>query len=381
MQEKNKKHILFITTGLGVGGAEIVLSKLVFGLKDDFQLEVISLVGKGDIATKIRAAGIVVHELNFTNIFSVFANFYKFYLIIAKFKPDIIQGWMYLGNLFACFARLFYARTAKLFFGIRQSLGHIFVNKWSTLVIVFLGALFSRKADEIIYNSVAGKNDHEKYGYVKKNSIIIDNGVDTEVFCPVSNNHDLLCDELGISHHSFLIGTIGRLHPVKDYQTFIKAADIMVSLNDKTHFIMVGSNLDNDNKFFKDLIKLYPKLKERVHLLGQRTDIPYIMSSLDIFTNCSLSEGVSNCLGEALSCGVICVATDAGDARRIIGDVGIVVPTRNPQELALAWQKVIGFSQEKRVEYSRLARQKIKQQYSLEQMISNYKKIYTLCAG
>jgi glycosyltransferase involved in cell wall biosynthesis len=69
--------------------------------------------------------------------------------------------------------------------------------------------------------------------------------------------------------------------------------------------------------------------------------MPAVYSSFDVSTSCSLSEGFSNTLAEAMACGVPCVATDAGDARLILGDTGIVVESRNPAALAEAWQRLL----------------------------------------
>lgn len=66
-----------------------------------------------------------------------------------------------------------------------------------------------------------------------------------------------------------------------------------------------------------------------------------VNSAFDVATSCSLSEGFSNTLAEAMACGVHCVATNVGDSRVLIGETGLVVPARNPQSLADAWDSVL----------------------------------------
>jgi glycosyltransferase involved in cell wall biosynthesis len=72
-----------------------------------------------------------------------------------------------------------------------------------------------------------------------------------------------------------------------------------------------------------------------------RNDMAAVYSAFDVSTSCSLSEGFSNTLAEAMACGVPCVATDVGDARVILGETGLVVGSRNPTALAQAWERML----------------------------------------
>lgn len=370
-----KKKVLFITTGLGVGGAERVLSRLIFELKEEYNIEIISLLGSGVFASKIRNMGIRVYELDFNKIYLMPFYLYKFFSIACKFKPEIIHGWMYHGNLFAFLARLVCARLAGLFFGIRQSLECLAVEKKMSRVVIYLNSFFSKFVDRVVYNSYAGRKTHEDYGFCKEKSIVICNGIDVDSFLPSKDNHDLLCDELGISRDGFLIGIVGRYHPVKDHATFVRAASRFLSNNSRAHFVMVGLGVDCNNKDLMDLIAEYPELKSHVHMLGVREDVAYINSALDISTNCSLSEGFSNTICEALACGVICVATDVGDSKAIIGDERFIVPIKSPEKLSNVWKLVINMPQDERSLCSRVLRERIVNNYSVDLMVSKYKKL------
>src|SRR5437762_2367360 len=86
------------------------------------------------------------------------------------------------------------------------------------------------------------------------------------------------------------------------------------------------------------LFRLENGLDGRVHLMGCREDIARLTAALDIASSSSaFGEGFSNALGEAMACAVPCVATDVGDAARIVADTGRVVPPRNPEAMAAAW--------------------------------------------
>jgi len=359
-----KKKLLFIISGLGVGGAETALYTLLKNLKGIFEIEVIALTQGGVLAEKIDALGIPTHILNFKKIPSLLQTVRHFHKVTKNFQPDIIQGWMYHGNLFAHLARLFSPKS-KVFLCIRQSLEDLKGEKKLTKAIITLDAKLSKQADKIIYNSYAGQRDHEGYGYAQGKGIVLPNGFDTHRFHPQKDAHQTLCASLHIDPQSLLIGIIGRSHPVKDHATFIQAAELLSHPN--AHFILIGEGVNR--------LEIPPSLQTKMHLLDLREDIPFLTAALDILTSCSLSEGLPNTLCEAMACGILCIATDVGDSKRIMGDTGILIPVRSPQALAQGWETLLALPAQERNKRSQKARKKICQEYSIQKLITTYQAI------
>ncbi len=118
-------------------------------------------------------------------------------------------------------------------------------------------------------------------------------------------------------------------------------------------------------------------LQKRFHLLGRRSDIPRITAALDLATSSSSSgEGFSNVIGEAMACGVPFAATNIGDATRIIGETGKVVPPREPAALAAAWNGLLSLPVEQRTALGAAARQRIEEHFSLSAVAAQYAALY-----
>ena len=90
----------------------------------------------------------------------------------------------------------------------------------------------------------------------------------------------------------------------------------------------------------------------------------------------SFGEGFPNVIGEAMACGVPCVATDVGDSKLIIGETGIIVPARDPQKLSGAWISLLNMDDKNRVELGLTARQRIIKHYHLEMIQKKYLDLY-----
>ena len=141
--------------------------------------------------------------------------------------------------------------------------------------------------------------------------------------------------ELGLSENVILVGLIARFDAMKDHETFFKAAGLLIRRLPGVHFMLAGAGVSIENA---PLARMVCKngLNGAVHLVGPRDDVPRLTAALDLGTSASIGEGFCNAIGEAMACAVPCVATDVGDAARIVADTGRVVPPRNPEALAAA---------------------------------------------
>lgn len=372
----NRINILHLITELNTGGAEMMLYRLVTRMDHTkFRHMVVSMTDVGPIGEKIKSEGIPVFDLGMTLGRPSIKGFAKLANFLKREPVDIIQTWLYHADLLGLIAGKM-TGIKKIIWGVRCSDMHLQNYRYLTRLTVKMGSVLSPFVDAIVVNSEEGRQVHKRRGYDTKRMILISNGIDSERFCPDELAKDWLIDHLALTRDVAFIGLVARFDPMKDQKTFLKAASKLAERTKAVHFIMIGKGMDKDNK---ELIPLLQDghLKNRVHLLGLREDIPRLTAALDIATSSSAyGEGFSNTIAEAMSCGVPCVVTDVGDSARIVGDTGLVVPPKNPEAMAEAWHKILGMGKEKREAMGKKARLRIVENFEIAQAVNRFESIY-----
>jgi len=370
--------IIYAIVGLTTGGAEIMLYRILSKInRDRFSPYVVCLMDRGTLGDRIEALGIPVYTIGMKPGAVPTPNvIWKLINIIREIKPDLIQGWMYHGNIAAQLAKVFCGLEIPVFWSIHHSVYSLDSEKKMTQALIKLGAPISKFAKQVLYVSKISKTQHEALGYEAGNGYVIPNGSDTSLFTLSLESRLSLRQELGLQSSSFLIGSICRYHPMKDHANFIKAAALLLKNYPDTYFMMAGSQVDAANKTLNQLIEELG-IADRIHLLGERSDMPRLMAALDIMTSASAyGEAFPLVLGEAMSSGVPCTVTDVGDSGWIVGNTGWVVPPKNPEALAEAWQEAIELGPDGREKLGKAARSRIIECFSLESIVADYEKLY-----
>ena len=368
--------ILHVITGLSTGGAEMMLYKLLSGMnRERFEPVVISLTDRGTLGDRIESLGIPVHPINLKLGKSTPLSIWCLIRTLRQIQPDLIQGWMIHGNLAAQLASFSMPKKVPILWNIRHSALSKSDASPVTLLLIKQLSYLSHLPARIIYNSKVGACDHENIGYNPNKTQVISNGFDTKLFKISLETRRRFRGELGLSEDVFLMGLIGRFHPMKDHSNFLQAAKKLLETKPNVQFVLAGKEVNWDNLLLRRLI-LELEITNQVHLLGERADIPYITAALDIATSASYGEGFPNVIGEAMSCGVPCVVTDVGDSAWIVGNTGQVVQPRNPEALCAGWLKLIEMGVEARRDLGAKARQRIEELFSIESIVQQYERLY-----
>jgi glycosyltransferase involved in cell wall biosynthesis len=377
IDRRSKIIVVHFITSLSSGGAQMMLYNMLTKTdRTKFQPIVISMMDRGIFGDRIEALNVPIYCLGLRAGIPTVGSLLHLRSLLHKLEPDLIQCWMYHANIAAQIASLLSLKKVPICWGIHHSIASLGSEKKLTIALIRLGAWLSGLTSQIVFVSETSEAQHQALGYAKHKSQTIPNGFDTDSFVRSPEHKLAVRAEIGIPATAFTIGSIGRDHPMKDRANFINAAALLVRHHPDTHFLLIGDGVDRDNTALVAHIESLG-LRDRVHLLGRRTDIARLSASLDI---CSLSSAYGEAfplvIGEAMSCEVPCVVTDVGDSAWIVSDTGRVVPIQNPQALATAWQEIIELDDLSRANLGRAARQRIVDNFSLGSIVDRYEKLY-----
>lgn len=371
-----KSRVTHVITGLATGGAEMMLLKLVQNPEGTFEHTVVSLGGLGTLGPLMQRAGATVVPLNLKPGRIPVRGVRNALRQVRLSDPDVIQGWMYHGNLAATFAQPFARRKAALSWSIRCSLNDRSEDKWLTRSVVKAGARLSNRPAAIIYNAARSRTQHAAIGYADRNAVVIPNGFDTSRFRPDYRLRTATRQKWGVANESVVIGLLARVHPMKDHATFLQAAADVARRHSHATFVVAGKGAP---ALRNKMLGLVEAVGTNILLLPEENDTPAFMNGLDLFVLSSAwGEGFPNVLGEAMACGVPCIATDVGDSAAIIADTGLIVPPQAPERLTQAIGALL--VSETRQTLGEHARAHIEAKYTIQSIARRYEEVWNRLA-
>jgi glycosyltransferase involved in cell wall biosynthesis len=324
---------VFLVRALDYGGAQRQLVTLANALdKERFEITVISFYS-GQPLEKELARNIRFVSLAKRGRWDLSGFLRRLIREVRAIRPDVIHGYLDIPNLLALFSKLL-VRT-KVIWGIRAVEIDLRHYDWLLKAAAKLERLCARFADLIIVNSNAGFAHHSARGFPVAKMTVIPNGIDTDIFRPDRKAGVQLRLEWGVGEQAKLVGTVGRLDPMKDLPGFLRAAAIVARQSDDVRFVCVGAGPESYVLKLKELADELG-LADRVLWPGARADMTAVYNALDVLVSSSIGESFPNSIGEAMACGAPCVVTDVGDSAVILGACGVVVPPRDAEVLSAA---------------------------------------------
>jgi glycosyltransferase involved in cell wall biosynthesis len=375
-----------------IGGPQIRVLSVANMLRNNLDVETIILCpnGEGDFARKAREENfkvfqiILKHPRYINNFWSFWENIVwlftfplsviKIISILDREKIDIVHvnG---LFNLQAAFAALL---TRK------KLVWHLMSLMYPRIIVSLLMPIIKRAATQIIVISEKSKNYYlgAKFTSKDQNVSLIYEGIDVNKFQGRNvsiENITKIKNDLDIGSTYDIIGCVGNINPTKDYETLIKSASIVCNNSLVTRFVIVGDIPDNQRRYFQMLQSLIGSLDLEQHVIftGRRSDIPDLIGMFDTFVLSSLAEGTPLAILEAMAMEKAVVATNVGAVveQVVDGVTGIIVPPKNPDEMAKAIIYLLKNPNE-RVEMGIRGRQRVLSNFSLEKCAEDHKKLY-----
>jgi glycosyltransferase involved in cell wall biosynthesis len=370
-------RVLHVISGLDVGGAEMTLYRLVSRHSDEFGAEhiIVSLTKEGPVGQRLLNSGFEVIALDLKGFSNLFLVLIKLIRLIHRKKPDIVQTWMYHGDLIGGLASRI-AGIKNIIWGVRTTDISHESNRSLKLIRKACAVFSSWLPASIVCAAEESLSYHLNIGYSKKKMLVIPNGFDLNFLHATNNERDVFRSNLGVSASQFVIGSIGRYSPVKNYTGFIHAVNLLLSNHSNLKILLVGKGLEKSNLELMELIHKSSSPNSFI-LLGSREDIPVCLKSMDLFCLPSLTEGFPNALGEAMAMGLPCISTPVGDAPLLLGGTGVISNSTTAESIASSIEMMFLLRSEELKEKGRLAKQRIKNHFSIESTVKKYNQLYS----
>lgn len=358
--------ILFVTTGLGLGGAE----RQVCDLAD-------RLVAAGnEVAIAYMVDGISVRPANEkVELISLHCRktpwglaqgFFRLRRIIRQIKPDVVHSHMVHANILTRLARIG-CRMPRLICTAHNTNegGKIWMlaYRW-TDALADISTNVSQEAVKVF---------EEKGAVPPGRMVALYNGIDVEQFAGNSSQRQSLREQMGIGPQDRLLLALGRLVHAKGHDILIEVFARMAAENDTLKLWIAGEG--ELRQALQQQINT-AGLQEKIQLLGARSDVPALLNAADVFVLPSRFEGFGLVVAEAMACAKPVVATDAGGVAEVMGGHGWLIPVEAPEPLRAAIAQALALTPEQLAENGAQARQHIVDNFGIDAALQRWLDLY-----
>ena len=364
---KKKINVIHILPSLEVGGMENGVVNLVNGMdRSVFRPFVCCLEKEGRLRSRIKA-DVKIFNLKEKAGLRIKLPI-KLMHLFKEEKIDIVHTHNFYTSIYGSIGA-YMARTPVIIHG-----EHGMILREEKTRRKSIANFLSNFTDVIICVSEDLKKQVAQKVRISENKIkAIANGINFSLF-EQNRSGAVKREDFGIEKDDIVIGTVGRLVPVKDYATLIKAFSLTVKIMPNAKLVFVG-----DGPLAEDLAILTKKLKieEKVKFLGHRNDVLKLYSIMDVFALTSLSEGMSNVVLESMASKVPVVATKVGSNPELIedGNNGFLVSVGDKIGLARSIIKILSNPEEAK-RMGQAGYERVKNFYVIDKMVDNYETIY-----
>lgn len=358
-------RILYLITGLGMGGAE----KVVAGLADAFAAKghvvcIAYMTGSALVLPSNKNIRII--DLKIVSKLHTLGAFLKLRQLIKDYRPDVLHSHMVHANIFARIVRL--TTPINLLISTAHS-----TNEGGKLRM--LGYRLTDRLADISTNVSEGAVAAMIAAKATKlgRMIAVHNGIQTDTFYFNNDTRVQLRQALAIHEDTRLILAVGRLVDAKDYSNLLRAVSQLPLQTFKYQLCIAG---DGQDRAYLEKLASDLGISDCVRFLGMRHDVADLMSAADVFVLSSAWEGFGLVVAEAMACERVVVATDCGGVREVLGRAGYLVKPKDSHALAQSLQVALQLTASQSAALGRAARQRVISMYSLNSVVKKWLRIY-----
>lgn len=371
----------YLVYSFGVGGLERCVARLVNELdRERFAPLVIALTRLGGAAEWVRRDDVPLLAIGQTRGNDP-RSVWRLARLLRQERVDILHSHNWATLVEATLARRLAGVPVHVHAERGTVLGELDHRGWKMRLRGRVMRCGLERSDAVVAVAEAVREKIERAsGYGRERVMVIENGVEVPPVDDPGAARARIRAELGLGPGAVLLGSVGRLVDVKDFPAAVAALAAVVAAGTDLHLVLVG---DGPERGPIEAAARAAGVRDRLHLAGHQQRVGEWLAALDLYVNCSKSEGQSQSVLEALAAGLPCVVTDVGDNARLVGgsgEAGLVVPSGEGLALADAIGRLAG-DPERRKELSHRALARHVQNYSVPKMLARYEQLYTQLAG
>ena len=358
--------ILFVITGLGLGGAERQVADVADRLAAKGHLVAVAFLTGRAVVMPV-APSIQLHALKISKTpWGFFSGYFKLLKIILSFRPDVVHSHMVHANLLCRLMRLVICIPRLVCTAHNTNEGGRL-----RMLLYRLTDFLADISTNVSHEAVAA---FEALGAVPRGRMLaVPNGIDCDRFRPDASTRRKVRRTAGITVNQRIVLAVGRFDLAKDYPNLLHAFARVAEKIPETLLWIAG-----DGPLMSRMEALCNELglSGIVSFLGARNDIPDLMRAADVFVLPSSWEGFGLVVAEAMASELTVVATDCGGVREVLGDAGFLVPVHDSLFLSQAVTRALALPPEEVLDLGRKARERILMLYSLGKTVAAWERIY-----
>lgn len=375
MSQQLPPLIVHIIYRLGIGGLENGLVNIINKLPENRSRHaIICLTDSTDFSQRITRQDVVVYQMH-KRPGQDWPSFYKVYRLLKLLRPAIVHTRNLAAieyQFCALIAGVPYRVHGEHGWDVFDPDGHNVKYQWLRRILGLFIHRFIPLSEHL--------RDYllERVKIPASKITRICNGVDTKIFYPRTGNRLIPEGCPLVLDDRIVIGTVGRMHGVKDQLTLVRAfIDACVKspeFAERARLFLIG---EGPLRAQAAELLASSHLTEKTWLPGARNDIAAILRSLDIFVLPSKAEGISNTILEAMATGLPVIATRVGGNPELVldGQTGCLVEKENVDALSVAMQDLQA-NDDKRLQFGKAAYQRIQAEFSIDSMVARYQQVY-----
>jgi len=358
--------ILYVITGLGMGGAErqvIDIADRMVGAGHEVMIAY--LTGPALVRPKSDHVAIIGFNMK-KSIRGLVDAYCKLRNLIKSVKPDVVHSHMVHANILARLVRLSSVIPRLICTAHNTNEGG-----WLRMLAYRVTHRLADVTTNVSQQAVAVFEDK---GAVPRGTMLaVTNGIDTERFKPSMTSRYSMRSQNGIDNSTKVVIAIGRLNEAKDYPNLLRAYAGVLKFHENTRLWIIG-----DGPLKSTLMQQASDLRisDNVTFFGIQQNVEDWLNAADVFVLSSAWEGFGLVVAEAMACEKVVVATDAGGVKEVLGEGGFLVPTRTSALLAEALLKALRLPPPKVLDLGLQARNRVVANYSIDGAVKRWLELY-----